>query len=433
MTQELEFANRLIDFIYASPTAFHAVDAAKGILAKQGFQELKEEDPWSLAKGGKYFVAKNDSAIVAFAVGSGNIEEQGFRIIGAHTDSPTFRIKPSPEMTSEGSYVKLNTEIYGGPILNTWLDRPLAVAGRIALKSSDVLYPQTRLVNLRRPLLVIPNLAIHMNREVNKGVELNGQKDTLPLLAQINENLEQGNYLLSALAAELNVAVADIADFDLFLYEFEKGRIVGLNHEFISSGRLDDLAMVHAGLEALVRAGAGEGTSVLVAFDNEEVGSATKQGADSPFLAKVLERIMLAQGRGREDFFRALAKSFMISADLAHAVHPNGSDKHDPVNKPLLNNGPVIKISANQSYTTDSASAAVYEAICRKAGVPVQKFVNRSDAKGGSTIGPKSATHLDIRSVDIGSPTLAMHSARELAGVLDHTFVTRSFEEFYKL
>ena len=433
MTKELDFANQLIDFIYASPTAFHAVDTVKGALQKHGFQELKEADKWSLSKGGKYYMTKNDSAIVAFTVGNGNIEEKGFKIIGAHTDSPTFRIKPDPEMTCEGSYVKLNTEIYGGPILNTWLDRPLAVAGRVTLNSSDILHPETRLVNINKPLLVIPNLAIHMNRDVNKGVELNGQKDTLPLLAQINDNLEKGNYLLSTLAAELKINSADITDFDLFLYEFEKGSIIGLNNEFISSGRLDDLAMVHAGLEALVRTGPSEGTNVLVAFDNEEVGSATKQGADSPFLSKILERIVIAQGKGREDFFRALAKSFMISADLAHAVHPNNSDKHDPVNKPLLNQGPVIKISANQSYTTDSASAAVYEAICRKAGVPVQKFVNRSDVKGGSTIGPKSATHLDIRSVDMGTPTLAMHSVRELSGVLDHTFVTKSFEEFYKL
>ncbi|MBP2651923.1 MAG: family aminopeptidase 2 [Firmicutes bacterium] len=433
MTEELNFAQQLIDFIYESPTAFHAVSTVKDILSNCGFREVKEADPWNLEQGGKFFVTKNDSAIAAFVLGTGNIEECGFKIVGAHTDSPSFRIKPAPEIASEGSYVKLNTEVYGGPILNTWLDRPLAVAGRITVRSEDILYPETRLVNIRKPILIIPNLAIHMNREINKGVELNAQKDLLPLMAQVNESLEKGDYLLNAIAEELKLAVDSIIDFDLFLYEYEKGTIIGLNNEFISSGRLDDLAMVHAGIAALTRVEAVAATNVMIAFDNEEVGSGTKQGGDSQFFSNVLERIVLSQGKGREDFFRALAKSFMLSADLAHAVHPNLGDKHDPVLRPFLNKGPVIKISANQSYTTDSNSDAVYEEICKKASVPVQKFVNRSDLKGGSTIGPISATHLDIRSIDIGNPILAMHSVRELAGVLDHTFITSSFEEFYKL
>jgi len=433
MTKELEFAQKLIDFVYDSPTAFHAVSAVKNILTSCGFTEVKEEEKWNLEKGGKYFVTKNDSAIAAFVVGKGNVEENGFKIVGAHTDSPTFRIKPAPEMTSEGTYVRLNTEVYGGPILNTWLDRPLAVAGRVTLKSHSILHPETRLVDINRPILIIPNLAIHMNRNVNQGVELNKQKDTLPLMAHVNESLEKGNYLLNTVAEELKVEASQIIDFDLFLYEFEKGSIIGLNNEFISCGRLDDLAMVHAGIEALINVEATEGTNVMVAFDNEEVGSSTKQGGDSQFLSNILERIAISQGKGREDFLRALARSFMISADLAHAVHPNVGEKHDPINRPLLNKGPVIKISANQSYTTDSNSDAVYEEICKKAGVPVQKFVNRSDERGGSTIGPISSTHLDIRSVDMGTPIIAMHSVRELAGVLDHTYVTKSFEEFYRL
>lgn len=433
MTKELKFAQQLLDFIYESPTAFHAVSTVKGMLGKGGFRELKEENQWKLEKGGKYFVTKNDSAIAAFVVGKGNIEEQGFKIIGAHTDSPTFRIKPAPEITSEDNYIKLNTEVYGGPILHTWLDRPLAVAGRVTIRSGNILFPETRLVNIKKPIVIIPNLAIHMNREVNKGVELNPQKDMLPMMAHVNESLEKGNYLLTAIAKELKVSAGEIIDFDLFLYEYEKGSIIGLHEEFISSGRLDDLSMVHAGIEALLRVEAVQATNVMMAFDNEEVGSRTKQGGDSQFLSNVLERIVICQGKGREDFFRALAKSFMISADLAHAVHPNHGDKHDPVNRPFLNKGPVLKISANQSYTTDSNSDAVYEEICKKANVPVQKFVNRSDLKGGSTIGPISASHLDIRSVDIGTPILGMHSVRELGGVLDHTFVTASFEEFYKL
>jgi aspartyl aminopeptidase len=433
MSKELKLAQELIDFIYESPSAFHAVENVKNQLNTNGFNELKNEDRWQLQNGGRYFVTKNDSAIFAFVVGKSSPAEKGFKLIGAHTDSPSFRIKPNPEMTSENTYVRLNTEVYGGPILNTWMDRPLAVAGRVTLKGENLLNPLTKLVNINRPILIIPNLAIHMNREINKGFELNRQKDTLPLLSLINEELEKGSYLLNTVAVELKVSAADILDFDLFLYEFEKGSIIGLNNEFISSPRLDDLAMVHAGIKALMSTEASEATNVMACFDNEEVGSSTKQGADSELLSNLLERIILALGGDREDFFRAISRSFMISADLAHAVHPNSGEKADPINRPVINKGPAIKLAANQSYTTDSNSAAVYEQICKQAGVPVQKFVNRSDSPGGSTIGPISSTHLAIRSVDMGTPILAMHSIRELGGVLDHSFVVRSFEEFYKI
>ncbi|GCD11896.1 M18 family aminopeptidase [Clostridium tagluense] len=433
MNSELEFAQNLIDYIYDSPTAFHAVEKVKEDLSKEGFVEIKQEEKWNLEKGGKYFVTKNDSALTAFVVGKGEIEENGFKIIGAHTDSPSFRIKPSPEMVVDNTYVKLNTEVYGGPILNTWMDRPLAVAGRVTLRSDNILYPETRLVNINKPIMIIPNLAIHMNRDINTGIELNKQKDTLPLLSMVSTELEKKNYLISAIASELSVDIKQIIDFDLFLYEYEKGSIIGLNNEFISSSRLDDLAMVHAGIRALTRVQAVEATNVMVCFDNEEVGSSTKQGADSNMLVDILERITISQGKNREDFLRAISKSFIISADNAHAVHPNSPEKNDPTNKLYMNKGPVIKISASQSYTTDSNSDAVYELICEKAGVPVQKFVNRSDARGGSTIGPISSTHLNIRSVDMGSPTLAMHSIRELGGVMDHTYVTKSFQEFYEI
>jgi aspartyl aminopeptidase len=433
MSEELKLAQELIDFIYDSPSAFHAAESVKTMLNVNGFNELNEGDRWQLQNGGKYFVTKNDSAIFAFTVGKGSPAEKGFKLIGAHTDSPSFRIKPNPEMTSENTYVKLNTEVYGGPILNTWLDRPLAVAGRVTLKGENPLQPVTRLVRIHRPILIIPNLAIHMNREVNKGVELNRQKDTLPVLSLINEELEKGSYLLNTVAAELQVAAADILDFDLFLYEFEKGSIIGLNSEFISSPRLDDLAMVHAGIKALISNGPAESTNVVACYDNEEVGSSTKQGADSEVLSNILERIVLSLGGDREDFFRAVSRSFMISADLAHAVHPNSGEKADPINRPVINKGPVIKLAANQSYTTDSNSAAVYEQICKQAGVPVQRFVNRSDSPGGSTIGPISSTHLAMRSVDMGTPILAMHSIRELGGVEDHWFVLKSFEEFFKI
>lgn len=433
MSKEKQFAQELINFIYDSPTAFHAVESAKAILDKQGFSELKEEDSWKLEKSGRYYVIKNNSALLAFVIGKGKVEEHGFKIVGAHTDSPCFRIKPAAEMTAENHYVKLDTETYGGPILNTWLDRPLSVAGRVMLKGQDPFNPVTKLVNIKRPILIIPNLAIHMNRNVNQGVELNKQKDMLPLMGLINENLEKGNYLIKTIAEELEVGVEEILDFDLFLYEYEKGTIMGLNEEFISSPRLDDLAMVHSGITALVAAEESYSTNIVACFDNEEVGSTSKQGADSQLLSNLLERIVLSMGGDRQDFFRAVAKSFMISADLAHAVHPNVGEKHDPQSRPVINKGPVIKLSANMRYTTDSQSAAVYAGICKQAEVPVQYFVNKSDEVGGSTIGPISASHLELKSVDMGTPILAMHSVRELGGVLDHTYVTNSFIKFFEI
>lgn len=433
MKKEQVFAKELIDFIYSSPSNFHVVESIKEKLNKKGFRELNIRERWNIEKGGKYYIVKNGTAIISLVIGHGEIEEEGFRLIGAHTDSPTFRIKPSPEITVESNYLKLNVETYGGPILSTWLDRPLGIAGKVTLRSENPLYPKTKLLNINRPVLIIPNLAIHMNRKVNEGVELNKQKDMLPLMALINEEFSKNNYLIKLIGQELKVEADEIMDFDLFLYEFEKGSIVGLNNEFISCGRLDDLAMVHAGIEALLESDSSKSTNVMVCFDNEEVGSSTKQGADSPMLKTVLERVVYGLGKDKEDFFRALYSSFIISADMAHALHPNHTDVHDPTNKPIINKGPVIKINANQAYTTDSNSSAVYEMLCEKAQVPVQKFVNRSDLRGGSTIGPISSTHIDIPSVDIGNPMLSMHSIRELGGVLDHYYIKKSFDEFYKI
>ncbi|KYH29153.1 MULTISPECIES: M18 family aminopeptidase [Clostridium] len=433
MTKELEFAKELIDFIYESPTAFHAVENVKNTLEQNGFKQLKEEEKWKLEKGKKYFMIKNHSALIAFTVGNEKIEENGFRIIGAHTDSPSFRVKPNPEMTSENSYIKLNTEVYGGPILNTWFDRPLSLAGRVIIKGKNILNPKVKLLNIKKPVMIIPNLAIHMNRKVNEGIELNKQVDTLPILGLINEKFEKDNYLAKVIADELKVDYKDILDFDLFLYEYEKGSIIGINNEFISSSRLDDLEAVHGGVHALINAENPVSTNVLVCFDNEEVGSATKQGADSEMLSNVLERIVLSLDGNRDDFFRVLAKSFMISADAAHAVHPNKGQKSDPTNRPFINKGPAVKIAASQSYTSDSYSTSIFVSLCEKAGVPVQKFVNRSDERGGSTIGPISSTHINIPSVDIGTPMLAMHSIRELCGVMDHYYVARVFKKFYEL
>lgn len=430
---QIEEAEELIDYIYESPTSFHAVNNAKLALEKSGFTEIKEEDSWKLDTGGKYFVTKNDSALIAFVVGCGKLQKDGFRIIGAHTDSPGFRIKPNPDIEIENSYIKLNTEVYGGPILNTWMDRPLSFAGRVVLKSKNPFCPAVKFININRPLMIIPNLAIHMNRNINSGIELNRQKHLLPLLALVNDKFERNHYLIEIIAQELSVPKEDILDFDLFLYEFQRGSILGADREFISSGRLDDLSMVYAGIKAISDSKVNRSTNVMVCFDNEEVGSTTKQGADSPMLYSILERIAINLNKDKDEFYRAISKSFMISCDLGHALHPNYEEKTDPVNRPIINKGPVIKLSASQSYATDSVSSAVYKNICSAAGIPVQTFVNRSDERGGSTIGPISSSHINITSVDMGIAILSMHSIRELGGVEDYSYSIKSFKKFYDL
>lgn len=425
-----ELAKELIDFLYKSPTAWHVVASLKKELDAAGYVELKESDIWDIKKGNKYYVVKNLSALVAFEVGSGNLQEEGFRLVGAHTDAPGFRIKPNPEMVRENKYVSLNTEIYGGPILHTWFDRPLALAGTVTLKGESPMKPIRKLVNINKPLMIIPSLAIHMNRTVNEGFKINAQKDTLPLLAVINEKLEKNEYLLNALAEELKVNKEEIITFDLGLYEYDKGSLVGLNEEMISSPRLDDVWMVFCGLKALLNSDENKATKVLVCIDNEEIGNKTQQGANSSFLANLLERITLSLGMSREDFFRTMANSIMISSDLSHAVHPNSGDKHDPTNRPLLEGGPVLKIAASGSYSTDGYNGAIFESICKEAKVPYQVFVNRSDVRGGTTIGPISATLLSIPVIDMGAPVLGMHSIRELATVADNDYTIKAFKTF---
>ncbi|MBV4417889.1 M18 family aminopeptidase [Clostridium tyrobutyricum] len=430
---DIKEAQELIDYIYASPTAYHAVKNASLLLQKSGFAEIKEEEPWNLEKGGKYFIVKNQSALIAFIVGNAELEKHGFKIIAAHTDSPGFRIKPNADIEVENSYVKLNTEVYGGPILNTWMDRPLSIAGRVVLKGRDPFSPDIRLLNMEKPLVVIPNLAIHMNRDVNSGIKLNRQKHLLPLLALVNDKFEKGKYLLEIISQQLSVNKEDILDFDLYLYEVEKGKIMGADSEFISSGRLDDLSMVYSGIKSICNTKPQKTTNIMVCFDNEEVGSTTKQGADSPMLSSILERISINLGKDKDEFYRSIAKSFIISCDLGHALHPNYQEKADPVNRPIINKGPIIKISASQSYTTDGVSGAIYREVCGNAGIPVQTFVNRSDERGGSTIGPISSSHVNIMSVDMGLAILSMHSIRELGGVKDYIYALRSFKEFYDL
>ena len=430
---EKQLAKELIDFIHESPTNFHAVANVKKELTAHGFIQLFSGEAWQLHKGGKYFVTKNHSSLFAFEIGDGDIAN-GLKFICAHSDSPTFRVKPNAEMPVAGKYLKLNTEVYGGPIMYTWFDRPLSMAGRVMLKSSNPLKPATHLVNFDRPMMAIPHLAIHFNRAVNdQGNPLSKQRDMLPVIAMINETFEKDNYLLRLVAKEMNVRPEDILDFDLTLYEYEKGCLFGANEEFISSGKLDDLAMVHAAMKAFVASKPCSKTKVLAVFDNEEVGSGTKQGAGSPILRTVVERIVFGLGGTQEDLYRAIHNSFMISADMAHALHPNYVEKHDPTNHPVINGGPVIKFNANQKYVTDADSAAVFTTICEMAGVPCQKFVNHSDMAGGSTLGNILLSQMEMRGVDIGNPMWAMHSVRETGGVLDHIYVTKAFTTFYNI
>ncbi|MBC8586839.1 M18 family aminopeptidase [Paratissierella segnis] len=433
MNKEQKFAEKLIDFIDASHSSFHATKNVEEILIKEGFEKIELKDKWKLKKEGRYYVTKNSSAIIGFIIGKGEIEDDGFRIVGAHTDSPTFRIKPDPEITVAGKYLKLNTEVYGGPILSTWFDRPLSMAGRVSVKTQNPLKPKEVLIDMEKPIMIIPNLAIHMNRKVNEGIKINPQIDTLPLLSTINDKFEKENFIMELIAENIGIKTEDILDFELYLYSVEKGALIGLNEEFISIGRLDDLAMAHAGLYGLVDSKIGNATNILVCFDNEEVGSTTKQGAASPMLRSILERIAIAMGKDKEGYYRGLSNSFLISSDMAHSIHPNYMGKQDLTNRPVINGGPVIKIAASQSYTSDSSSSAVYEGICKSINVPVQKFVNRSDERGGSTIGPISSTQLDVPSVDIGNPILGMHSVRELGGVFDHYYAYKSFREFYSI
>ena len=430
---EKRLAQELIDFLYKSPTAYHAASSVKDMLDNEGFEEIFEKDAWKFEKGRKYYLVKNNSAVIAFKVGNGEIEKDGFRLIGAHTDAPGFRIKPNAEMKTEDHYVRLNTEVYGGPILYTWFDRPLGIAGRVILKGKSALKPRVELVNINKPVLIIPSLAIHMNRSVNEGYNFNRQKDTLPLVGFVNEELEKKGYLMSLLTKELGVSEDEILDFDLYLYEYEKGCVIGINEELISAGKLDDQWMVFAGVKALINSTDIDSTKVMICIDNEEIGSLTAQGAQSKLIRGTLERIAIALGKNSEEFFRAVSNSVMISADLAHAVHPNLPEKHDPTNRPLLGNGPVLKIAASGSYSTEGVAAGIFEAVCKEANVPVQKFVNRSDVRGGTTIGPMSAADLCIPVIDMGAPLIGMHSVRELASVKDNFYTIEAFTKFFSL
>ncbi len=427
-----EKTSDLLQFLDNSPCNFLAVNNIRTRLEAEGFTELHMGSHWDITPGARYYVVQNHSAIFAFIAGTGSAAD-GFKIICAHSDSPGFRIKPNCEMVCSGNVLKLNTEVYGGPILYTWFDRPLSLSGRVMLRGSSALSPVTRLLHIRRPLMTIPHLAIHFNRAVNEGNSLSKQRDMLPVMTILADKAEAKDYILNLVARELGVDTGSILDYDLTLYDTTPATLFGTNEEFISSGRIDDLEMVHAALTALTATAATPQpmTRVMAIFDNEETGSGTKQGAASPILRTILERLTAALGGDTEAMCRAVANSFMISADNGHAIHPNYESKQDPTNHPVPGGGPVIKINANCKYMTDADSASVFRVLCEQAGVPVQMFVNHSDVAGGSTLGNILTSQLPLRGVDMGAPQWAMHSCRETAAVADHLYTIEAFSRFY--
>ena len=414
---------KLINFLNTSYTAFHAVENVKNTLTENGFKQLWEGEKWQIEKGGKYFVTKNDSSVIAFKVPEE--EYVGFNIVASHSDSPTFKVKENAELEKSG-FICLNTERYGGMIMSTWFDRPLSVAGRVVVKDENGF--TSKLVNVDKDWLIIPNLAIHMDRTVNDGKKYNAQTDMMPIMSDMSGKGTFEDIIAKAAGVEKESIVAK----DLFLYVRHHAGFVGLNDEYICGPKLDDLQCAFTSLEGFVNSGESNSVAVLAIFDNEEVGSGTKQGAASTLLYDTLTRINNALGYDSEKYICALTNSFMISADNAHSVHPNYAQIADPTNRPTINNGVVVKHSANQKYTTDAVSNAIFKELASKVGANVQHFANRSDVVGGSTLGNISNTQVALNTVDIGLPQFAMHSCFETAGVKDTEDFAAICKEFYQ-
>lgn len=413
---------QLFSYLDNSPSCYHAIKNGAEYLQTKGYKELKESQKWNIQKGDKFYVIRNNSSIIAVEMPESDFV--GFNMVSSHSDSPVFKVKELSHMKVEGNYTKLNTEVYGGLIMSTWCDRPLSIAGRVLVKTEKGI--KTVLVNIDRDLCIIPNLAIHMQREINNGYKYNPQVDMLPVLGDENADLFQ------VIEAECGVKKEDIISTDLFLYPRIKGTVFGAKGEFIGSPRLDDLQCAFSSLKAIGESEKSDSVKICAVFDNEEVGSRTKQGADSTFLFDVLSRINASQGKTEEDLRIAIANSFMVSADNAHGVHPNYAEKTDPTNRNYLNKGIVIKFNSNQKYTTDGVSASIFKTICDKNNVPYQIFHNRSDMPGGGTLGNISNSHISLNTVDIGIPQFSMHSAFETAGAMDTEHMVNALKGVYE-
>ena len=424
-------AEELLGFIRAAASPFHVVAESKKRLARAGFEELSLESAWHLVSGGRYCVEVFGSTLLAFTVGEKSLADchAPLRMAAAHTDFPCFRLKPEAGMVQDG-YGSLNVEPYGGLILRTWLDRPLSLAGKVVLRGKDAFHPNVRLVDFKKPLLTIPSLAIHMDREVNKEGALNAQKDMLPLAALLGNEAAKKDFFLQWLAEACKAEKASLLSYELGAYPYEAGCTCGLSDEFISSPRLDNLTSVLACLKAIESSRPAEGLRLIALFDNEEVGSRTKQGAGSTVLHGVLRRIYEDLAGESDALDRALAQGFLLSVDVAHAVHPAHSAKSDPRVRPTLGAGVVLKQAASQSYAGDAEAVAIVRALAEEHEIPWQQFVNRADSRGGSTLGAIASSFVPVRTMDIGAPILAMHSARETMGAADQHALERFLNVF---
>ena len=431
MEQYKNDLNRLTELLMAGVSPLHTIRHSMNLLESRGFTELSLDKAWALEPGKGYFVNAFDTTLIGFTVGEDAAEHPSFRIASSHTDWPCLMVKPSPEISAEG-YAKLNVAVYGGPILSTWLDRPLSLAGKVCTVSEDPFHPQVHLVDFKRPILTVPNLAIHFNREVNNGVALNPQIDMQPILAMLDETLNKDSFFLDLVAEELHVNKEDILDYQFYIYNCDMPQTLGIHNEFLSAPRLDNLTSVHACLSGLMESSRKRGICVAALYDNEEIGSSTKQGAASTFLRDTLRRISLALGQDEEAFQTTLARSFLVSADNAHAIHPDHPEYADRGNCPRMNGGVVIKFNANQRYATDGRSCAVFRAACAEAGVPVQLMANRSDLPGGSTLGSIAGTLVPVSTVDIGLAQLAMHSSWETMGAQDCAYLAAAAARIFE-
>lgn len=430
MHDQNQFNQGLLDFLHASPTPFHATTQMAHQLQQAGFIALHEGDAWQLESGQRYFVTRNDSSIIAFVYGKRPLLETGIRMVGAHTDSPCLKVKPQPELNRRG-YFQLGVEVYGGALLAPWFDRDLSLAGRVSYRDESHTI-RSVLINFVDPVATIPSLAIHLDREVNRNRSINAQKDIVPLLLQLNEKDAQTPDFRALLLAHIQreypqLDAAQVLDYEISLYDTQAPALVGWQQDFIASARLDNLLSCYIGLQALLQSDP-EVTSLLICTDHEEIGSTSTCGARGPMLQQFLERLV----PDTDTRVRVLDRSLMVSADNAHGIHPNFSDRHDENHGPLLNRGPVIKVNANQRYATNSETSAIFRVLCDQAQVPVQSFVSRTDMECGSTIGPLTAAEVGVKTLDVGVPTFAMHSIRELAGSLDAWYLYRVLSVFYR-